>query len=63
MWAWFLAYAVAAFSQGIATWALPATGHGIGLGVAIMLFVAASTIVTAVIVLREPRDLPGREMA
>ena len=57
-----LAYAVAAFSQGIATYAVPAAGNGIGLALGIVVFVVASSLAVAAIVIREPRRLPGRDM-
>lgn len=57
-----LAYAVAAFSQAIATSALPATSRGLGLSTAIEIFVVASSIAVAIVVMREPRQLPGRDM-
>lgn len=57
-----LAYALAALSQAVATTALPATGRGLGLGPAIVVFVAAATLATAAVAFREPRVLPGREM-
>ena len=57
-----IAYAVAAFSQGIATYVVPATGASIGLALGIVVFVGASSLAVAAIVIRDPRDLPGREM-
>ena len=57
-----LAYALAAAAQGIATTALPASERGLGLGMAIVLFVGVSAVAAAVIVSREPRVLPGRDM-
>ena len=57
-----LAYAVAAFGQAIATYAVPATAHGIGLASAIILFVGVTSIAAGLIAFREPRDLPGRDM-
>ena len=57
-----LAYALAAGGQGIAGYVVPATGHTLGLPVAIELFVVAGSIAVAAIALREPADLPGRHM-
>ncbi len=57
-----LAYALAACGQGIATYAVPAAGSGIGLQHAIELFVFASSAAVALIALRQPSDLPGRDM-
>ena len=57
-----LAYAVAAFSQAIATWTLPATSRGIGLPLTIGLFVIASSLAVAAIIIREPSPLPGEAM-
>ena len=54
-----LAYAVASFTQGVATFVLPATGHQIGLAHAMEIFVIGSSIAVAAIVLRQPRKLPG----
>ena len=57
-----LAYAVAACGQGVATYAVPAAGTGIGLVHAVELFVIASSAVTAAIAFRDPASLPGRDM-
>ncbi len=57
-----LAYAVAACGQGVATYAVPAAGTGIGLVHAVELFVIASSAVTAAIAFRDPATLPGRDM-
>jgi SHS family lactate transporter-like MFS transporter len=57
-----LAYALAAAGQAVATYALPATARGTGLPHAIAFFVVASSLVVAAIAIREPRDLPGRDM-
>ena len=57
-----LAYAVAAFGQAIATYAVPATAHATGLSHAIILFVGATSIAAGIVAFREPRDLPGRDM-
>ena len=57
-----LAYAVAAFSQAIATFAVPAAGHDIGLALGIVVFVVGSSLAVAAVVVREPRRLPGRDM-
>ena len=57
-----LAYAVAAGAQAIATYVLPLTGRGIGLAAAIEIFVLGSAVAAAVIVFRQPRELPGRDM-
>ena len=57
-----LAYAVAAFGQAVATYAVPATAHETGLSHAIILFVGMTSIAAAIIAFREPRDLPGRDM-
>ena len=54
-----LAYAIAAFTQGIATYVLPATGQRIGLAQSMEIFVIASSIAIAAVVFREPRRLPG----
>ncbi len=57
-----LAYALAACGQGVATYVVPAAGNGMGLPHAIELFVALSSAAVAVIALRQPADLPGRDM-
>ena len=57
-----LAYAVAAGAQAIATYVLPLTGRGVGLATAIEIFVLGSAVVAAAVVIRQPRDLPGRDM-
>ena len=58
-----LAYAIASFTQGIATFVIPATGRGIGLDRAMEGFVILASICMAVVVFREPRVLPGRGAA
>ena len=58
-----LAYAVAAGAQAIATSVLPETGKHIGLAMAIEAFVIGSALAVALVVFRQPRDLPGRDMA
>ncbi len=55
-----LAYAVASFTQAVATYVIPATGRGLGLAHAIEAFVVAASVLAAVAVVRTPRDLPGR---
>lgn len=56
-----IAYAVAAFTQGLATYVLPASAsHGLGLSLAMEVFVIVSSVATGAIVLRQPRELPGR---
>ena len=57
-----LAYAVAAGAQAIATYVLPLTGRGTGLAAAIEVFVIGSAVAAAAVVIREPRELPGRDM-
>ena len=57
-----LAYALAACGQGVAAYAVPAAGNGVGLAHAIELFVALSSAAVAVVVLRQPAELPGRDM-
>ena len=57
-----LAFAVAAFVQGIASYALPASATRLGLATAIDCFVVVSAFATAAAVFRQPRDLPGRQM-
>ena len=57
-----LAYALAACGQGVATYAVPAAGSGMGLAHAIELFVALSSAAVAAVVLRQPAELPGRDM-
>ena len=58
-----IAYAVASFTQGVATFVLPATGHRIGLAHSMELFVIAASILIAAVIIREPRKLPGRDAA
>ncbi len=57
-----LAYAVAACGQGVATYAVPAAGGGLGLPHAIELFVVLSSAAVAAITLRQPSELPGHDM-
>ena len=49
-------------AQAIATYVLPLTGRGTGLAAAIEVFVLGSAVAAALVVFREPRDLPGRDM-
>ena len=58
-----LAYAVASFTQAVSTYVIPASGRGIGLAHAIEVFVIGASVLTAVAVVRTPRELPGREAA
>ncbi len=58
-----LAYAVASFTQGIATFVIPATGHELGLALSMEGFVIAASVLIAAVVFRTPRDLPGRGAA
>ena len=55
-----LAYAVASFTQGVATFVLPATGHKVGLATSMEIFVIAASLAIAAVVFREPRELPGK---
>ena len=55
-----LAYAVASFTQGIATFVIPATGRNVGLAHAMEGFVIAASLLVAIALFRTPRDLPGR---
>ncbi len=57
-----IAYALAAASQAVATYALPAIGSVTGLVKAIDLFVIGSSLLVMAIAYREPRELPGRDM-
>ncbi len=57
-----IAYALAAASQAVATYALPAIGSATGLVKAIDIFVIGSSLVVMAIAFREPRVLPGRDM-
>ena len=55
-----LAYAVAAGCQAIATYVVPkSAASGLGLSLAIELFVAISSIGVAAAILRQPKRLPG----
>ncbi len=55
-----VAYAVAAFTQGIATFVIPATGRDFGLAHAMEAFVVLASLLMAVVIAREPKDIPGR---
>ncbi len=57
-----IAYALAAASQAVATYALPAIGEFTGLVKAIDIFVIGSSLVVLAVAYREPRVLPGRDM-
>ena len=55
-----MAYAVASFTQAIATFVIPATGRGVGLARAMEVFVILASIAVAAVVFRNPRILPGK---
>ena len=57
-----IAYALAAASQAVATYALPKIGEVTGLVKAIDIFVIGSSLLVLAIAFREPRVLPGRDM-
>jgi SHS family lactate transporter-like MFS transporter len=55
-------YAVAAFGQSVASYAVPAVARGSGLASSMEMLIIASTIVTALIAAAKPRELPGLRM-
>lgn len=55
-------YAVAAFGQSVASYAVPAVARGSGLASSMEMLIISSTIVTALIAAAKPRELPGLRM-
>ena len=56
-----LAYAVASLTQAIASYLVPAAGQDVGLAHAIEGLVIAASILIAATIVRNPRNLPGRD--
>lgn len=55
-------YAIAAFGQSVASYAVPAVAQGWNLAGSMEMLIIVSTIVTAIIAAAQPRELPGLHM-
>lgn len=58
-----LAYAIASFTQGVATFVVPAIGSRFGLATSMIVLVLASSLALVAVLAREPRFMPGRRNA